>query len=238
MLAYGARWALGRLELGLGRPAEALVCLQTPIEVDNEQHPARLADTADLVESAVRSGQADACRTQFAAYAAWAEATGRPSESALVSRCRGLLSDGRDAVEHYEAALKLHAATDGLFQRARTQLLYGEALRRAKQRSAARPQLRAALETFERLGAAPWAQRTCHELRATGETARIRDTSTVHQLTSQELQIARLARAGDSNREIAAQLFLSPRTVEYHLHKVFTKLGVTARGQLMRLDLS
>lgn len=237
MLAYGARWALGRLELGLGRPAEALVCFQTPIEVDNE-HPARLADTADLVESAVRSGQADACRTQFAAYAAWSEVAGRPSESALVSRCRGLLSDGRDAVEHYEAALKLHAATDGLFQRARTQLLYGEALRRAKQRSAARPQLRAALETFERLGAAPWAERTRHELRATGETARIRDTSTVHQLTSQELQIARLARAGDSNREIAAQLFLSPRTVEYHLHKVFTKLGVTARGQLMRLDLS
>lgn len=237
MLAYGARWALGRLELGLGRPAEALVCLQTPIEVD-EKHPARLADTADLVESAVRSGQADACRTRFAAYAEWAELAGRASESALVSRCRGLLSDGRDAVEHYEAALQLHAATDGLFQRARTQLLYGEGLRRAKQRSAARPQLRAALETFERLGAAPWAERTRHELRATGETARIRDTSTVHQLTPQELQIARLARAGDSNREIAAQLFLSPRTVEYHLHKVFTKLGVTARGQLMRLDLS
>ena len=141
-------------------------------------------------------------------------------------------------MEHYEAALELHAASEGAFQRARTQLLYGEALRRAKQRSAARPQLRTALETFERLGAAPWAERARHELRATGETARKRDTSTVHQLTPQELQIARLARAGDSNREIAAQLFLSPRTVEYHLHKVFTKLGVTARGQLMRLDLS
>jgi DNA-binding CsgD family transcriptional regulator len=238
MIADGARWSRGRLELALGRPAEALACFQTPLDVDNDRYPMRFLDTADLVESAVRAGQPDACRTQFDAYAAWSERAARPSQMALVSRCRALLSDGEEALAHHETALKLHAASGGSYQRARTQLAYGEALRRARQRAAARPQLRAALETFERLGATPWAERARHELRATGETARKRDPSTLDQLTPQELQIARLAQEGGSNREIAAQLFLSPRTVEYHLHKVFTKLGITARGQLIRLDLS
>jgi DNA-binding CsgD family transcriptional regulator len=238
MIADGARWSRGRLELALGRPAEALACFQTPLDVDNDRYPMRFLDTADLVESAVRAGQPDACRTQFDAYAAWSERAARPSQMALVSRCRALLSDGEEALAHYETALKEHAASEGTYQRARTQLDYGEALRRARQRGAARPQLRAALETFERLSATPWAERARHELRATGETARKRDPSTLDQLTPQELQIARLAQEGGSNREIAAQLFLSPRTVEYHLHKVFTKLRITARGQLVRLDLS
>ncbi|HUG86584.1 MAG TPA: LuxR C-terminal-related transcriptional regulator, partial [Euzebya sp.] len=238
MIADGARWSLGRLELALGRPAEALARFQMPIDVDNDRYPMRFLDTADLVESAVRAGQPDACRPQLAAYAAWSQQAGRPSQLALTSRCRALLSDGEDAFAHYEAALHLHAASEGMFQRARTQLVYGEALRRAKRRRAARPQLHAALETFERLGAMPWAERARLELHATGVTARKRDPSTIDQLTPQELQITRLAGEGHSNREIAAQLFLSPRTVEYHLHKVFTKLGVTARGQLMRLDLA
>ncbi|MDQ3937652.1 MAG: LuxR C-terminal-related transcriptional regulator, partial [Chloroflexota bacterium] len=238
MIADGARWSLGRLELGLGRPAEALARFQMPIGVENDRYPMRFLDTADLVESAVRSGQADACRDQFKAYSAWVELADRPSQLALAARCRALLSEGKEALARYEEALSQHKVSEGAFQRARTQLVYGEALRRAKQRTAARPQLRAALETFERLGAAPWAERARHELRATGETARKRDPSTLDQLTPQELQIARLTGEGESNRDIAAQLFLSPRTVEYHLHKVFTKLGVTARGQLMRLDLS
>ena len=102
----------------------------------------------------------------------------------------------------------------------------------------ARTHLRAAYESFERLGAAPWAERASTELQATGETARKRDPSTISQLTPQELQIARLVGAGGTNREIAAELFLSPRTIDYHLHKIFTKLGITSRSDLVRLNAS
>ena len=238
MIADGARWSIGLLELGVGRPAAALARLQTPLDVGNDRYPMRFLDTADLVEAAVRAGQPDACRSQLDAFEAWAVSGGVPARLALLSRCRGLLADPEGAPAHYETALRLHGESTDTYQRARTLLLYGEALRRRKQRSAARPHLRAALAMFERLGAGPWAERARHELRASGETARRRDPSTLDQLTPQELQIARLAGAGESNRDIAAQLFLSPRTVEYHLHKVFTKLGVTARGQLTRLDLA
>ena len=94
------------------------------------------------------------------------------------------------------------------------------------------------MATFEQLGAAPWEERARNELRATGETARKRDASTLGDLTPQELQIATLVGEGGSNKEIAAQLFLSPRTVEYHLRKVFMKLGIASRGELAQLDLA
>jgi DNA-binding CsgD family transcriptional regulator len=106
----------------------------------------------------------------------------------------------------------------------------------AGNRTQARTHLRAACETFEGLGATPWAERARVELQATGETARKRDPSTISQLTPQELQIARLVGAGGTNREIAAELFLSPRTIDYHLHKIFTKLGMSSRSELVRLD--
>jgi DNA-binding CsgD family transcriptional regulator len=128
------------------------------------------------------------------------------------------------------------------FERARTDLLHGEWLRRARRRSEARGPLRAAADAFGELGATPWAERARAELRATGET---RSTSTMTgaapdqfaELTPQELQVVRLAAAGLSNRDIGAQLFLSPRTVGYHLYKAFPKLGVASRAQLVRLDL-
>src|SRR5262249_5229496 len=131
-------------------------------------------------------------------------------------------------------ALELQAAGRP-FARARTELAYGQALRRARRPSQARGHLRAALDGFEQIGAAGWADRARAELRASGQTARRRDPSTLTQLTPQELQIARLAAAGAPNREIAAQLFVSPRTVEYHLYKVFPKLGVASRVELARL---
>jgi len=112
--------------------------------------------------------------------------------------------------------------------------LYGEWLRRERRRTDARVHLRAAIDGFRRLGAVPWAERAEAELRATGETVRKRDASALDQLTPQELQIAGLVADGLTNREIAAQLFLSPRTVDYHLHKVFTKLGVASRTELVR----
>jgi DNA-binding NarL/FixJ family response regulator len=113
-------------------------------------------------------------------------------------------------------------------------LLYGEWLRRERRRTEARPHLRLAQEQFEALGAGPWARRAEAELRASGETARKRDPSTLDQLTPRERTIAELAASGLTNPEIGAQLFLSPRTVEYHLGKVFSKLGIASRSELIR----
>ena len=124
------------------------------------------------------------------------------------------------------------------FERARTQLAYGEHLRRQRRRVDARAHLRAALETFEDLKAGPWAERAAQELRASGETARKRDQGTDVDLTPTELQVAQLVQQGLSNRDVAAQLFVSPRTVDFHLRNVFAKTGVTSRGALTQLTLT
>ena len=120
------------------------------------------------------------------------------------------------------------------FWRARTELLYGEWLRRERRRQEARGHLLTAAELFHQLRALPWENRAAAELRATGETTSKRDRLALDQLTPQELQIAGLVTQGLTNREIAAQLYLSPRTVDYHLRKVFTKLGIASRTQLVR----
>jgi DNA-binding CsgD family transcriptional regulator len=114
---------------------------------------------------------------------------------------------------------------------------YGEFLRRAGRRKDARRHLRAAFEAFERLRAAPWEERARRELRASGERARERNPSTLDQLTAQELQVAQFVATGQTNKEVAAQLFLSPRTIDYHLRKIFAKLGISSRAELIRLDL-
>ena len=126
---------------------------------------------------------------------------------------------------------------DRPFERARTHLAYGEFLRRSRRRVDAREQLRSALHTFDDLGAAPWAQRAEQELRASGETARKRDASTGVALTAQETQVATFVAEGLSNREVAAKLFLSPRTIDFHLRNVFAKTGITSRGELARITL-
>jgi len=194
-----------------------------------------LWSAADLVESAVRAGRVEAAPAALGLLERWAAAAGAPWGRALVARCQGLVTGGDAADARFAEALALHAGGGRPFDRARTELLYGEALRRARRRSEARGHLRAALDGFEQLGAEPWTERARTELRASGETARRRDPSTLTQLTPQELQIARLAADGATNREIAAQLFLSPRTVEYHLYKVFPKLGIASRAELARL---
>src|SRR5262245_35711734 len=232
-----ATWALGLAELGAGRPAAALDRLgQLAAAGPGLSHPlpATFA-AADLVEAAVRAGRPDAAPAAVDRLEGWAQATNPAWGLALVARCRGLLSDGDAAVDHFAKALELHAAAGRPFDRARTQLLCGQALRRARRPSQARGHLRAALDGFEQLGAAPWAERARAELRASGETTRRRNPSTLTQLTPQELQIVRLAADGATNREIAGQLFVSPRTVEYHLYKVFPKLGVASRAELARL---
>ena len=156
-----------------------------------------------------------------------------PWVEGLVERARGLTTSARSD-RHFQRATALHGERRP-FERARTELAYGETLRRARRRMDARAPLRRALETFERIGAEPWAARADRELRATGETARRRDPSTIDQLTPQELTICQLVAEGLTNREIGARLFLSPRTIEYHLRKVFPKLGIGSRAELIQL---
>jgi DNA-binding NarL/FixJ family response regulator len=232
-----ATWALAELELGAGRWEDALGHLEELRVVrPGFGHPAITNLTVpSLVEAAVRAGRPEVAAEPLAAFAAWVERTGSPYAPARLARCRALLAATADeSVAHYEDALALEVQGDSPFEQARTQLLYGELLRRLRRRADAREHLRNALRTFERVGAARWFDRAQGELRATGETARKRDPSALGQLTPQEQQIARLVGEGASNKDVAAQLFLSPRTVEYHLRKVFMKLGIASRADLIR----
>ena len=139
--------------------------------------------------------------------------------------------------QHFETALAHHARSPRRVDAARTHLAYGEHLRRARRRVDARTHLRAALAVFDDVGAEPWAERARQELRASGDTARRRDGSDAPTLTPQELQVATLVAQGLPNREVAWQLFVSPRTVDFHLRNVFTKLGISSRGELIRVTL-
>ena len=156
--------------------------------------------------------------------------------AAAAARCRGLLAADGDVRAAFDAALALHAGLPMPFERARTELALGERLRRARQRAEAREPLTAALDAFERLGARPWAERARAELRATGGRAGGRRApAAAEQLTPHELQIALLVAQGMTNREAAAALFLSPKTIEYHLGQIYRKLDVRGRAQLARL---
>jgi DNA-binding CsgD family transcriptional regulator len=239
VVAASASWTLATLDLVTGRPAAALDRLRA---LSRPQHPTAhaaiaLLATGDLVEAATHAGAREGLEPLLARLerlAAWDQ---RTWTVVTAHRCRALITPGPAAEGHFWAAL----AVDGLhglpLELARTQLLYGQWLRRARRRADARPHLRVALETFERLGATPWAERARTELRASGLTARKRDLGTREQLTAQELQIARLAQQGLANREIAAKLFLSLHTVSYHLHKIYGKLGIASRADLRQLDL-
>ncbi|WP_149261693.1 helix-turn-helix transcriptional regulator [Actinomadura sp. K4S16] len=226
--------ARGLLHLGLGRYDDALRHLDAAARPHRYGADAVLY-AADLVEAAVRAGCPDQARTAYEDLSAWAEASKQPWALAVALRCEALLDD---AEEPYVKAVELHRESMRPFERARTELLYGEWLRRCRRRSQARDPLRSAAETFERLSAAPWLDRARGELRATGEAGAAATPAAAHlldRLTSQELQVVRLAAEGISSRDIAAQLFLSPRTVEYHLYKAYPKLGISSRKELSRL---
>jgi DNA-binding CsgD family transcriptional regulator len=165
-------------------------------------------------------------------FVAAAEAKGQPWALARATRCRALLADGAEAETLFLEALRLHDLTPDGFEGAVTRLAFGARLRRARQRVRAREELRAALAIFEPLGARPWADQAIAELAASGETARRRDVSTLDDLTPQELQIARLLAEGRTTREAAAALFLSPKTIEYHLRHVYRKLSIHSRDEL------
>ncbi|GAB4585692.1 ATP-binding protein [Nocardia sp. IFM 10818] len=229
-----AEWGLAIADLA-GGDLTAAVDRLDGVCTGPAAHDFLLRAVPDHVEAAVRGGDRDRAEKHFAAFGQWAESVGSPAAEALSRRCRALLSTGDDAEEHYSAALAQHGSP---YDRARTQLVYGEWLRRRRRRSDARGQLVAALDTFDRLGARAWVSRVHAELAALGEQpATARRTDPLAQLTPQELQVVRLAAAGYSNKEIGARLFLSPRTIGHHLYNAYPKLGVARRAELAQLGL-
>jgi DNA-binding CsgD family transcriptional regulator len=233
-----ARFALGMLELAGGQPNEAIPHFQALSTTDSlaaSPYVSLIAGPA-LVEAGVRAGRVDVARAALAQYESWVTTTGSASNVPLLDRSRALLARGDEARDHFERALSGREDANPL-QRARTELLYGEWLRRAGRRRDARDHLRIALELFDQIGSPVWSSRAATELRATGEKLLPRRSSGEHDLTPQELQVARFVAAGATNKEVAAQLFLSPRTIDAHLRQVFRKLGITTRTQLAQFDL-
>jgi DNA-binding CsgD family transcriptional regulator len=192
----------------------------------------------DLVEAGARSGDLDHALQALARFEAWLKLTSQPWAHAVAHRCRALVSDDACAEAHYRAAVAGHQQDGRPFEQARTHLVYGEWLRRRRRRGDARFHLSAAHQTFAELGAPTWAQRAATELAATGTAPAGRPAQPagmLSRLTPQELQVVQLAAGGLSNRDIGAQMFLSPRTVGYHLYKAYPKLGVGSRSELARL---
>jgi DNA-binding CsgD family transcriptional regulator len=237
MILGSAEWALGQLELTLGRPSEATdrLLLVSAVERPESNPLIGLWSIPDLIEAAARSGRLDETADRFDRYASWAQHSPSPARLSVLARSRALAGEG-DVREQFEAALAPDV-TLSPFQRARTELVYGEWLRRGRKRRDARQHLRRAADLFRQVGVPPWEERAEAELRATGEKARRRDPSTLDQLTPQELQIAGLVATGMTNRQVAAQLYLSPRTIDYHLRKVFSKLGIASRTELARMGV-
>ncbi|MEV4357416.1 AAA family ATPase [Nonomuraea sp. NPDC049625] len=237
-----AAYALAMLDLGTGRFAAAhdrftAITAAGP----GAGHPTVVWRSApDRIEAAVGAGDLEAARAALEAFERWSAQAATAESRALLTRCRALVGAGPEKEppekelpeKELEEALRLHANP---YEAARTALLLGERLRRAHRPGEARPHLRAALETFRRAGAEPWARRAHGELRAAGESAEPARGPALDVLTPQELRIAGLVADGLSSKEIAAQLFLSPRTVEYHLYKIYPKLGIGTRTDLARL---
>jgi DNA-binding CsgD family transcriptional regulator len=226
--------ALGELELGLGNAARAAEHLerQGALLAELGITDVDLSPASELVDAYLRLGRPDDAGRLAGELMDAAQTKGQPWSLARAHRCRGQVAGDDDHAVAFEQALALHAQTPDAFETARTRLAYGERLRRARERVLAREQLRAAAETFEHLAARPWADRAATELAATGETVRRREAGTRDELTPQELQIALLLAGGRTTREAAAALFLSPKTIEYHLRSVYRKLGIHSREEL------
>jgi DNA-binding CsgD family transcriptional regulator len=223
-------WATALLYNGRGRYAEALAAAQQGAERDDAGLFAWTL--AELIEAGVRSGATEAAFAALDRLSERTQAGGTDWALGVEAYSRALLSDGPEAEGLYREAVDRLARSRGVIHLARAQLLYGEWLRRENRRVDAREQLRAAYDRFDQIGAEAFAERTRRELQATGETAPRRTMETRDLLTPQEAQIARMASDRQTNPEIGAKLFISPRTVEYHLRKVFTKLDISSRKEL------
>ncbi|HMJ36598.1 MAG TPA: AAA family ATPase [Baekduia sp.] len=216
---------------GAGRYEEALAAARRTGECPQELLFPNWA-LVELIEAAVRSGQAEAAADAVGRLSETTRASGTDWALGVEARSRALLSEGAAADDLYREAIERLGRTRVRIELGRAHLLYGEWLRRENRRLDAREHLRRAHEMFRAMGAEAFAERARHELLTTGETARKRSIETRNALTPQEAQIAWLARDGLSNPEIGSRLFISPRTVEYHLRKVFAKLSISSRNQL------
>jgi DNA-binding CsgD family transcriptional regulator len=231
-------WVGAVLNNGLGRYTEALTAARRASENHPELGQSNWA-MVELIEAAVRSGMTETATGACRRLAEMTSASGTDWGLGIQARSQALLSEGESAEQLYREAIDRLGRTRIRAELARAHLLYGEWLRRQRRRIDARQQLRTAHGMLDAMGMAAFAARARRELQATGQTpARKRAIATTPDLTSQEAQIARLAREGFSNPEIATRLFLSPRTVQYHLGKVFTKLDISSRSQLRRIPPS
>jgi DNA-binding CsgD family transcriptional regulator len=229
-----ANWATAVLYNGLGRPEEALPAAEAATE--HLEDPVISGwGLVELISAALESGRSELAAGALDRLSAITRVSATDWALGIEARSTALLSEGRIADSLYREAIERLGRTHVGAELARAHLLYGEWLRKESRQADAREQLRTAREMFTRMGADAFAGRSERELLATGERVRKRIVETREELTAQEAQIARLARDGLPNSEIGARLFISPRTVEYHLHKVFNKLGISSRNDLDRV---
>lgn len=232
--AYAA-WAVGLLELGRGRPAQAAPHFEEALRSSRAGGQGGLVVAQflpDLVEAHVRCGRDAEAAALAQELVELAERTGRRSTRAAAARCRGLLGSGEQAELAFEEALRWNAQVADPFDRARTELYLGEHLRRRKRRSAARAPLAAAERILSQLGAGPWAERARTELSLAGGSEPPARAPGLRELTAQELQVALAVADGQSNAEVARSLFLSVKTIEFHLSNAYRKLGLRSRSAL------
>lgn len=234
--AFGS-WAAACADLAVGRPADALDRLRPLSSGENHRYSSiRAMAVPQFVEAAVRCGQRRRAERALGSFDRWASSTGGPARRALAHRCHALLANTTaEATEHYLEAIQLHRECDTSFELARTELFYAHQLRRDRKPGQAREYLRESLKIFQGAGARHWVSRTKAELRACGDPVRGESSTGTTELTPQQSEISRLVAEGATNREIATQLFISHRTVDYHLRNIFTKLGVRSRVELAKL---
>jgi DNA-binding CsgD family transcriptional regulator len=200
------------------------------------REPNWVQEAPDLIEAYVRAGRHTEATERLSDLQRKAERAERVWALAAAARCRGLLADDVVFEREFEEALAYHDRTPTPFERARTELCFGERLRRARRPSDARLHLRSALEMFDRLDAAPWTARARSELEASGENVRPRGDGGLRSLTPQELQLALIVGRGATNKEASAAFFVSPKTVEAHLHHIYVKLSIRSRTELARIS--
>ncbi|MEU5909489.1 AAA family ATPase [Micromonospora sp. NPDC047527] len=233
-----AAWALAVLDLADNRHAEAAARLASlaRLGTGRGQVLVQVMATPYLVEAAAHLAHRPAATAALAVFDRWASSTASPLRRALSARCHALLAPrgGAEAEREFRTALRLHPTEAGAFERARTELLFGQELRRSRRPRDARGHLHQARETFTLLGASRWAEQATAELRAAGESVGPPDLPAARLLTGQQLRIAQLVAEGATNREIAARMFLSTRTVDHHLRNVFHRLGIRSRTELAR----
>jgi DNA-binding CsgD family transcriptional regulator len=233
-----AREALGALELGLGHTEQAIAELEPMILQIVERgigEPQLTAGMPNLIEAYIRAKRSEEAEYLLRYFENLADNSGFVGQLAPAARCRGLLASTDDFADVFAAGLEHCERLPRPFERARIELCFGERLRRNGRRVEARTHLRQALAIFEQLGAWPWAEKARGELRASGETIRARDPSARDELTPQELKVALVIADGASNQEAAAALFLSTKTIEAHLGRVYRKLGIRSRSELTRI---